>query len=359
MAGRLAFFQTRPGRAQDALAQAQRIAWGPMAFQAVDALQRLGLLSVAESKGERGLTIAEAARAGRVPPYGARVLLEAGLGCGVFFLNGRNRFVLTKTGLCFLYDRMTRVNLNFMRDVCYHGAASLEKSVRRGKPEGLKALGPWPTIYEGLSKLDPHIQKSWFAFDHFYSDAAYSHAATQVLARHPAMVYDVGGNTGRFASLLCQTDSSVRVTLLDLPGQLAKAKSFLKGEPFQTRISTHPIDVLSKTPFPKGADAVWMSQFLDCFSETEIVSILKKAKRCLRPGGEIFIMEPFWDRQDQEMAAVSLLMISLYFTTMANGNSRMYRASDMLPLIHRAGLKVVKDQEHLGLCHTLLTCIEK
>jgi hypothetical protein len=37
--------------------------------------------------------------------------------------------------------------------------------------------------------------------------------------------------------------------------------------------SFYPANLLDeKTVFPKGFDAIWMSQFLDCFSETEIVS---------------------------------------------------------------------------------------
>lgn len=31
--------------------------------------------------------------------------------------------------------------------------------------------------------------------------------------------------------------------------------------------------------FPKGFDAIWMSQFLDCCSDNEIISILKDAEK--------------------------------------------------------------------------------
>ena len=45
--------------------------------------------------------------------------------------------------------------------------------IKNEKPEGLKEFGKWNTVYEALSQLPPHVQKSWFGFDHFYSDDAF------------------------------------------------------------------------------------------------------------------------------------------------------------------------------------------
>ena len=42
---------------------------------------------------------------------------------------------------------------------------------------------------------------------------------------------------------------------------------------------------MKSNPFPKGYDAIWMSQFLDCFSEEEIVSILKRCYDALDDDG--------------------------------------------------------------------------
>ena len=50
-------------------------------------------------------------------------------------------------------------------------------------------------------------------------------------------------------------------------------------------------------PLPGGHDVIWMSQFLDCFSEDEIVMILRKAAAVMTAGTRLFIMETYWDRQ--------------------------------------------------------------
>jgi hypothetical protein len=70
----------------------------------------------------------------------------------------------------------------------------------------------------------------------------------------------------------------------------------------------------------------------------------------------VFIMELFWDRQRFEGAAFSMNAISLYFTCLANGNSRFYRSEDMLRCIEQAGLSIEKDIDGLGFGHTLLQC---
>ena len=50
---------------------------------------------------------------------------------------------------------MTRVNMDVVHDICYRGLFDLDKSIKEGKPAGLKTLGDWKTFYEGLSSLPP------------------------------------------------------------------------------------------------------------------------------------------------------------------------------------------------------------
>ena len=97
-----------------------------------------------------------------------------------------------------------------------------------------------------------------------------------------------------------------------------------------------------------------MSQFLDCFSPMEILTILKKVKGQLQQGDTVYVLELFWDAQKYEAAEYSLNATSLYFTCLANGNSRFYRSDDFLEIVEAAGLKVVERTDDIGLGHTLL-----
>src|SRR5689334_2279618 len=266
----IAFEQSDTLTAVEAKAAAQRIAFGPVLFQATLAMRRLGILDELYTH-RMGRTVAEIAQSRALSEYGARVLLEAGLSAGIVALSGE-RFTLTKTGWFLLKDDLTTVNLNFIADVCYDGMRYLTEAVREGKPAGLQVFGPWRTIYEGLSQLPAPVQASWFAFDHFYSDRAFPAVLRLVFERPIAKMLDVGGNTGNWALLCVAHDPRVRITLLDLPGQLEKARANIQAAGMTDRIFCQPIDLLNEhVAWPKGADAIWMSQFLDCFSAAEIV----------------------------------------------------------------------------------------
>ena len=49
-------------------------------------------------------------------------------------------------------------------------------------------------------------------------------------------------------------------------------------------------------------------------------------------------------------------MTSLYFTSMANGNSQMYDSKVFFPLVEKSGLEIAEVIDDIGLSHTLLKC---
>ena len=80
------------------------------------------------------------------------------------------------------------------------------------------------------------------------------------------------------------------------------------------RVFVFPANILEAVPdLPIDADVWWLSQFLDCFSEEEILSILTRISKIMRPETRLCIMETFWDRQRFEPAAFCLTMTSLFF----------------------------------------------
>jgi len=332
------------------------LAFSPLLFQAAMAARNMGVLTAVHASKTAGLLPAEVAEQAGVSLYAARVLLEGCLALELVTLEG-GKYRLTDAGYLWLFDEMTKVNANFVQDVCYAGAFQLEESLRAGRPAGLEVFGSWSTIYEGLTQLPAPVQKSWFEFDHFYSDGAFPLAFPRVFAQRPRALLDVGGNTGKWAVHCLQNDPEVEVTVLDHPGQLEHLKERAAAAGVAARLRTVPIDLLDHDrAFPTGFDVVWMSQFLDCFGEPDIVRLLERGRAALAPGGRLCVMETFWDRQPNEVAALCLQGTSLYFSCMANGTSRMYHSQDFLDLIPQAGLRVASD-EAIGMSHTLLTCV--
>lgn len=346
-------------------AQAQHlahyIAWGPAIFQVSRLMLKYGLLDMLRDAPD-GLTLKEMAEGSGLSDYAIRCLTEASLSAGTVKVDpSTDRFTLSKAGWFLLTDPAVRVNIDFNHDVSYEGLFRLDESLSEGRPAGLEHFGPWHTIYEGLSSLPADVQHSWFAFDHFYSDSSFAEALEIIFSRGGVRsLYDVGGNTGLWAQRCVAHDTHVRVTVIDLPQQIAMMKRAVEGQPGADRIEGYGMNLLdASAPLPAmadGPDAIWMSQFLDCFSKPEIVSILRRARAVMQAESRLYIMETLWDRQRYETATLCLTMTSLYFTAMANGNSKMYSTADMEECIEAAGLHTVQIHDHLGMGHSIIEC---
>ena len=340
----------------EAQRQAEYIAWAPVVFQVSRLMIKFGILDLLR---DNDMTIEELQDKTRLSRYALKILLEASLSAGTVLIDtDSDKYSISKTGYFLLTDEATRANMDFNHDVNYRGLFHLEEALTEGRPAGLKTLGDWTTIYEGLSQLDPQVQKSWFGFDHFYSDHSFDEALQIVFGKHPRQLMDVGGNTGRFALRCVGYDQDVNVTIVDLPGQIGMMKRNIEGKPGAERINAYPTNILDeKNELPTGSwDAIWMSQFLDCFSEDEIYSILSRAAKVMTVDTTLYIMETFWNRQRFETASLCLTMTSVYFTAMANGNSKMYHSDDMVRQIERAGLEVKAIHDEIGQGHTILEC---
>ncbi len=347
------FFLKEHRSALEAKFEAQKIAFGPYAFQASRSLRNMGILSEIEKSGESGITANCVAQNLSLSYYAVNTLLEFALSMELVKLKDEQEpftFVLSKIGHFLINDPMTIANMDFMHDVCYEGAFSLEASMRTGKPTGLEVFGTWNTVYEALATLPVHVKESWFAFDHHYSDIAFPQALPIVLKNKPARLMDIGGNTAKWAIACANFDPNVKVTIVDLPGQVKVALENVSDAGFIDRIDAAATNILDpNSTLATGADIVWMSQFLDCFALHEIETILKKVYAAVDPQADIYVLEPLWDQQRFPAAAYSLHATSLYFSNIANGNSKMYRLAELVEVITKAGFTLEETINGLGI----------
>jgi hypothetical protein len=91
-----------------------------------------------------------------------------------------------------------------------------------------------------------------------------------------------------------------------------------------------------------------MSQFLDCFSLSEITGILSQIAASVGADADIFVLEPLTDKQRFEASAYSLNATSLYFTSMANGNSKMYQFGELVDAVEAGGFELKSSHHNLG-----------
>lgn len=332
---------------------AQKLAFAPAAFQTAKAMVDLHILEAIEDSKTKGLTIEAIIDKTGLSSYTVKLLVEFSLSLELVKIvpnSDPNAYVLGKTGYFLLNDELTKANMNFMNDVCYQGLFYLQDSLKTGKPAGLKVFGDWDTIYQGLSSLPEQVQKSWFAFDHYYSDSIFDAALPIVFKEKPRHIMDIGSNTGKFTKAALSYNNQVLVTMVDLPQQIAMAQKNPDLFGFKDRIETFPTNILNAgEELPSNVDTVWMSQFLDCFSLDEVQGILRKIKKYVPSHCNIFVLEPLWDMQRFEAASYSIQATSIYFAAMANGNSKMYSYSDLVSAIEAAGCSLICAHHNLGI----------
>lgn len=354
-------FSNEQYTAREAQQLAYLIAFGPSVFQTARLMLKYGIFAMLDRQKD-GLTQEEIVRQTGLSCYAVKCLLEASLTMGTVLIDTKtDKYTLSKTGWFLLNDDMLRTDIDFNHDVNYEGWFYLDKALEEGRPAGLEHFGDWPTIYEGLSRLPEKVQKSWFGFDHFYSDHSFDEAL-QIIFNNPLIrtLLDVGGNTGRFAMRVVSYNKEAKVTICDLPQQLEMMRLATEGKQGAERINGYGMNLLDNNaqfPTDRHYDIIWMSQFLDCFGEQEIVSILSRAAKIMDADSRLLIMETLWDRQKYAPAAMALTQTSLYFAALANGNSKMYNTDDMSRLIKESGLETETIHDNIGRGgHSIIVC---
>ena len=337
----------------EALSEAQKLIFAPLAFQATASLLDFGIIKFLDNNPANIATISNKLS---LNEYIVKTLLQVATVNNIVRVDN-DIYYLTKKGSMFLYDEMTISNFNFVKDVCYLGASELTKSFLEKKPCGLhKFVGEYPTIYPALSILPDKMKESWFNFDHLYSDNCFD-IVLDIITKQYNKIFDIGANTGKFERLCIKQKPNCKNNILDLDENInvIKNDAELKG------CSFYPIDVLAKNPkYPNMSNsAILLSQFLDCFSKEQILKILNDIMANIDEKSTIYILEPFTDNQYFQAAKLSLVHISLYFTCMANGVSKMYEQKEFEQIIKDAGLAVKKIHNNIGsFDYTLMECVK-
>ena len=347
------------------LTEAQKLAFAPITFQVLALLIDYNIL---QTISESPMTREQVMQKCNLPKYTVFTLFDAALCAGIVQKDEDGLYSATSLGEAFLLDPMTAANFNFVKDVCYLGAHELKESFEKNIPAGLqKYYINSKTIYEILPELPEQMLKSWYEFDHYYSDDCFGEVLKIMFEAPAQKVFDIGGNTGKFERACLAFSKDCTVNMIDLPPNIEKAeKEFERENADFSRLKLHSLDILkpeNNLPDMSGTagalSVILMSQFLDCFSEEQILHILNKIGEKINEHTKVFILEPFIDNQFFAGAAHALSHISLYFTCMANGCSKMYNEADMKDIIKNSKLKVAKAHYNIGKYdYTLLECIK-
>ena len=131
-------------------------------------------------------------------------------------------------------------------------------------------------------------------------------------------VLDLAGGPGAYAILMCQANPSLSCVTVDLPAISAAAAGYVAQFGLSDRIECRAGDYHADEYEPEGYDIVTIFGALHQESPAQIVDILKRANRALKPGGRLLVLDMMTDATHTAPKFSALFAVNMALTT-ANG----------------------------------------
>lgn len=149
---------------------------------------------------------------------------------------------------------------------------------------------------------------------------------------------DLAGGPGAYAIAFAASYPELRVTIRDLDEVRAIALSNVTDSGHADRITFETGSFLDAS-YPACYDAIFLSQTIHLFEETEVQRVFAVAHRHLNPGGQLIIRELFVDAEANEPVLGLLIGFQMWITGRAytfQQTERMLRAAGFAQVERRA-----------------------
>lgn len=110
------------------------------------------------------------------------------------------------------------------------------------------------------------------------------------LDRPPLRSLDVGGGHGMYSAAFCQRYPELQAEVLDLPEASVQGQELVAELGLSDRVRYRQGDLRS-TDWGEGYDLLLLFNILHNLSEADCLEAVKRARRALRPGGTILILD--------------------------------------------------------------------
>jgi ubiquinone/menaquinone biosynthesis C-methylase UbiE len=152
---------------------------------------------------------------------------------------------------------------------------------------------------------------------------------------------DLAGGPGTYAVLMARANPELRCVTVDLPAVSAIAAELVREAGMQERVTCRTGDYHADT-YPAAAfDAVTIFGALHQESPEAIVSILRRAREALRPGGRIFILDMMTDATHTQPAFSALFAVNMALTTR---NGWVFSDEELKGWLVEAGFEACRTQ---------------
>ncbi len=138
---------------------------------------------------------------------------------------------------------------------------------------------------------------------------------TSSVAGGSPRLLDLAGGPGAYAILLAQKNPDLTCVTVDLPAISREAASFVRDAQLSGRIECRAGDYHADDDEPSSYDVVTIFGALHQETPEAIVDILSRAKRALRPGGRVYVLDMMTDETRTAPAFSALFALNMALTT--------------------------------------------
>ena len=268
--------------------------------------------------------------------YGSAVLFAA-IDCDVFAKVERGELDVSGRGMRLLADACVAEGLLEKHGETYSNTPAGRMALVPGGPADLtKAIRYNRDVYPAWGRLaelaktgrpverpethlgeDP-VRTKAFAAAMFGRAMGIGRGIVPMLSGLSGRLLDLAGGPAAYAILMCQANPGLVCTTVDLPAISAEAREYVAKFGLAERIECRAGDY-HKDEYEEGAyDAVTIFGALHQESPEDIVGILKRARRALKPGGRLYVLDMMTDATRTAPKFSALFAVNMALTT-ANG----------------------------------------
>ncbi len=264
--------------------------------------------------GPAGRTAGEVARRCKANPEGMFLLLNALVGLRLLTLR-KGRYYNTLLARRRLDRRSPEAISNLLWLLGHHWKdwTDISHALRHGRP-GWDPITQTPEFRRRFS-LAMH-ERSFMLAAPTVATFRLPHKARRFL--------DLGGGPGSYAIALAKRYPRVQGVVLDQT--VTVARQLIRTHRLQHRLKARQGSLFTADLGP-GYDAVLVSNVIHDFNEKENLTLLKRVRDALGPGGKVFIVEFFLDDSLTRPAKASVFSVMMYKFT-ASGRCYSWRETE-------------------------------
>lgn len=286
--------------------------------------------------------------------YGSAVLFAA-LDCDVFAQVEAGTFDAAPRGMRLLADACVAEGLLEKRDGVYFNTPAGKAALVPGGPADLtKAIRYNRDVYPAWGRLaelartgrpverpEIHLgedaaRTKAFAASMFGRAMGIGRGIVPLLGKLEGRVLDLAGGPGAYAILMAQANPQSTYVTVDLPAISAEAAGYVAQFGLAGRIECRAGDYHADEYEAAAYDVVTIFGALHQESPAQIVDILKRAHRALRPGGRILVLDMMTDATHTAPKFSALFAVNMALTT---ENGWVFADTELKEWLREAGFR--------------------